>query len=219
MDGASSDNSAEIIKKYEAKISYWESVPDLGLYHALQKGFDRSTGQIMGWINSDDLLLSNSLFTIAEIFSLSEEIRWVQGYPTVTDDFDRLVYHRPAVSNPAHFLNKGYHDGRFIQQESTFWRKDLWEQAGARMATELKYAGDFELWMRFFQCAPMYLTTAMIGSFRTRSHGQLSKVHYQQYMEECDKVIDQLLADQVTFPSGKPGNITYNFLKNSFVLG
>ena len=56
IDGGSTDGSIEIIKKYEKYITYWESSQDNGMYHAIQKGFNKSSGEVMTWINSDDTL-------------------------------------------------------------------------------------------------------------------------------------------------------------------
>ena len=64
VDGGSTDGSIDIIKKYEKQLAYWVTEPDKGLYHALQKGFERSTGEVMGWINSDDKLHPGSLSVI-----------------------------------------------------------------------------------------------------------------------------------------------------------
>lgn len=199
LDGGSTDESVEIIEKYAHLISYWESKPDNGLYHAVQKGFEKSTGEIMGYINSDDILCLNSLFSIAEIFSVSPAINWIQGYPTVIDNQNRIVYQRPPVFSKLNFYLKDYKDGRFIQQESTFWTRNLWEQAGGCISEDYRYAGDFELWIRFFNHARLNLTSAILGSFRMRNDGQLSVLNYQNYLAECDQIIDrnfQLLSEQ-----------------------
>jgi glycosyltransferase involved in cell wall biosynthesis len=193
IDGGSTDGSVEIIRKYEAHITYWESNPDKGLYHALQKGFEKSTGEIMGWINSDDMLSVNSLFSIAEIFSCSTKINWIQGYPTVIDDQNRMVYQRPPVFSKLGFYLKDYKDGRFIQQESTFWTRSLWNQAGGFVSQEYKFAGDFELWIRFFNYSCLFVTSAILGSFRMRNDGQLSVLNYRNYLAECDQIIDMYL--------------------------
>jgi glycosyltransferase involved in cell wall biosynthesis len=191
MDGGSTDGSVELIRKYENQIAFWESKPDQGLYDALQQGFARSTGEIMGWINSDDILCFNSLFSVAEIFSNNAEINWIQGYPTVIDDQNRMVYQRPPVfSKLCHYL-KDYKDGRFIQQESTFWTRSLWNQAGGFISQEYKFAGDFELWIRFFNHSQIFITSAVLGSFRMRKEGQLSVLNYQNYLSECDQIIDK----------------------------
>ncbi len=60
MDGGSTDNTIEIIKKYESQLTYWVSQKDNGMYDALNRGFKRATGEIMGWLNSDDLLIRKS---------------------------------------------------------------------------------------------------------------------------------------------------------------
>jgi glycosyltransferase involved in cell wall biosynthesis len=73
IDGGSTDNSVEIIKKYEDQLSFWVSEPDKGLYDAIQKGFDKSSGEIMAWLNSDDLYHKNAFFTVVEIFMKKEE--------------------------------------------------------------------------------------------------------------------------------------------------
>jgi glycosyltransferase involved in cell wall biosynthesis len=228
MDGDSSDNSREIIERHSSGITFWESCPDGGLYHALQKGFERSSGEIMGWINSDDILLPGSLFSIAEIFTLSEKIEWIQGHPVVVDENGRFVYQRPPVYRPDHFLAKKYHDGRFIQQESTFWRRSLWERAGGYISREYSYAGDFELWMRFFRFAGNFQTTAMLGAFRTRKEGQISKSYYQEYLKQCDDIIENLVSKNsennpeiIDFVKNTDSNnqlITYDFAKNNFRL-
>ena len=190
IDGGSSDNSIEIIKKYHKYLSYWESSPDKGLYHAVQKGFEKSTGDIMGWINSDDILIKNSLFTIAEIFLNHPNVHWLQGYPTVIDDYSRIVYSRPPVFLKKFFYSKQYRSGSFIQQESTFWTKSLWQRSGSYVSTDYKYAGDFELWIRFFNLEKLYITSAILGAFRKRMEGQLSVNNYTQYLTECDIIID-----------------------------
>jgi len=68
IDGGSTDNTIEIIKKYEEKINYWRSQPDRGQSHAINKGIKVATGEIINWLNSDDLLTENALFEIAKAF-------------------------------------------------------------------------------------------------------------------------------------------------------
>jgi glycosyltransferase involved in cell wall biosynthesis len=199
IDGGSTDGSLGIIEKHSAFINHWESEPDSGLYHAIQKGFEKSTGEIMGWVNSDDILCLNSLFSIAEIFSVNPAIMWIQGYPTVIDNQNRIVYQRPPVFSKLNFYLKDYKDGRFIQQESTFWTRTLWELAGGSISQDYRYAGDFELWIRFFNFSKLFLTSAILGSFRMRNDGQLSVLNYHNYLDECDQIIDrnfQFLSEQ-----------------------
>lgn len=195
IDGGSTDNSIGIIKKYEAFIHHWTSEPDEGLYDALNKGFQRASGEIMGWLNSDDILHSKSLFTIAEMFSEFPQVKWLQGYPSVIDEMGRIVYHREPRYSKISFYLKDYHDGIFIQQESTFWRRRLWESAGSFISTNYKLAGDFELWMRFYQYEKLYTTPAFLGAFRVRRSGQLSSLNNDGYLSECDDIIYLMLSE------------------------
>ena len=191
IDGGSTDNSVEIIKKYKSQLAYWVSEPDKGLYEAVQKGFDKSTGEIMAWINSDDLYHPKAFFTVAEIFSKFKQTSWLQGIPTFYDEVGRTV----AVSPIKRWSKLDYYLGNFqwIQQESIFWRRSLWEISGSKMATEMKYAGDLELWLRFFRHEKLFVTNALLGGFRQRSEGQLTMEFLDQYLEEArDKIKEEV---------------------------
>ena len=190
IDGGSTDGTVDIIRQYADKLHFWMSASDSGLYDALNKGFSYATGEIMGWLNSDDILHRKSLFTIGQIFSDLPQVQWLQGYPCVIDSNGRVVYHRPQRSTKYSFYLKEYHDGIFIQQESTYWRRDLWVKSGSCISTEYKYAGDFELWIRFFNFAKLYNSQALLGAFRVRK-GQLSEINLKEYLMECDVVIDR----------------------------
>ena len=82
IDGGSTDNSVEIIKKYEEYLTYWVSEPDDGQYDAINKGFSRATGEIMAWLNSDDMYVPWTFKTVAEIFDKFEFVNWITGIPT-----------------------------------------------------------------------------------------------------------------------------------------
>lgn len=193
IDGGSTDNSIEIIRKYENYLTYWVSEKDQGLYYALNKGFSKSTGEIMGWLNSDDLLHKKSLFTLAEIFS-NTKIEWLQGNHTWFDREGRIFKsEKVKLKTKFNYLLKEYHSGPspFIQQESTYWKRNLWNRTGGYISTKYKLAGDFELWMRFFRYSNIYLTNSLIGGFRITNNSQLSIGGYQQYLEEADRIIEE----------------------------
>ncbi|AOW19503.1 glycosyltransferase family 2 protein [Urechidicola croceus] len=169
IDGGSTDNSIEIIKKYQDKLSYWTSKKDSGMYDALNIGFAKSTGDIMCWINSDDILWKKSLETIALIFTSNSQVKWLQGYPSVIDEQENLKYQRKHVFSKMYFyLLKHETSFAFIQQESTVWSRDLWEKAGGYLNLDYKLASDFDLWMRFFKYENLYCTNKQLAAFRTR---------------------------------------------------
>lgn len=195
IDGGSTDDSVKIIKKYEKYLSYWISEKDAGLYYALQKGFSKSSGEIMGWINSDDLLHRKSLFVLANIFDNNAQVNWIQGHPSMYDESGMVVDVHDHVYSKYHFYLKRYINGMFVQQESTYWRRSLWEKAGGFISTQYNIAGDFELWVRFFAHELMHYTNALIGGYRVRST-QLSRTHHDEYLKECSAIIDNVVLNK-----------------------
>lgn len=191
IDGKSSDNSVEIIKKYEKYLNYWVSEEDEGLYYALQKGFLRSSGEIMGWLNSDDLLHRKALFTVANIFENNSNINWIQGRPSMYDESGMTVDTHDHVYSKYHFYLKQYTTGRFIQQESTYWKRALWLKAGGNISTSFRYAGDFDLWIRFFKFELLHYTNALIGGYRVTAN-QISRSKQTEYLAECNAIIDKI---------------------------
>lgn len=181
IDGGSSDNSVEIIKKYEDKLSYWISEEDSGMYDALNKGFDRSTGEIMLYINSDDILQKGSLNTISHIFTRFENVDWITGYTCCINEKSEFISAELSKNwDITDYINNNYH---WIQQESTVWRRSLWEKAGGKFNTNCRYAGDLELWSRFFLYSNLVTCDAFIGAFRFRQN-QLSALHMEEYISE-----------------------------------
>src|SRR6185369_2074543 len=79
IDGGSTDGSVEIIKKYEKHLTYWQSQPDNGHYSAVNEGFARATGDILCWLNSDDLFHKDGLFKVASVFKGHEDVEFITG--------------------------------------------------------------------------------------------------------------------------------------------
>jgi glycosyltransferase involved in cell wall biosynthesis len=188
IDGGSKDGTVDIIKKYEKWITYWVSEPDKGMYDAIQKGFERSTGEIMAYINSDDKYHYNAFFTAATIFSSMEDVDWVLGRASFYNEEGSIV----DVKDMRKWSKLNYYLGDFkwIQQESILWRRNLWIKAGSKINTRLKLAGDYELWLRFFRFARLHTVETVFGGFRFRSKDQLSLERLDSYLFEIDEVTD-----------------------------
>lgn len=183
IDGGSTDESISVIKKYEKHLAYWVSEKDKGMYFAIEKGFKKSTGAIMCWINSDDVLWHNSLHTVAEIFSKNPQINWLQGFPSVIDEQGKLLYQRPPVASASYFYSKSFlKSHEFIQQESTYWTRSLYNKSQG-INTQFALAADFDLWMQFFKHETLYCTKKQLGAFRKRE-GQKSE-NIEAYVNEA----------------------------------
>jgi glycosyltransferase involved in cell wall biosynthesis len=196
MDGGSTDDSKKIIRRYARRLTAWRSRTDGGHMDALQDGFRRSTGEIMGWLNSDDRLAPWALRVVAAVFQQFPQVQLITSmFPMVMNAEGLVLAARRAEGFHAEAFYRGRNapfDLRFyscmIQQESTFWRRELWEKAGARVDTGLRVAGDFELWSRFFEHAELYTLDIPLGIFRIQPDSFSSR-EFQPYMEVCRRVL------------------------------
>jgi glycosyltransferase involved in cell wall biosynthesis len=214
IDGGSTDNSVEIISRYQEQITNWISEPDQGLYHAIQKGFDQSTGEIMTWINSDDTLSKNSLFTVAEVFNDFPNINWLSGTPNQMDESGRIIGTDTVPKwNKYRYLR---FDFKYIQQEGTFWRRGLWDQSGGKMTSKFTLAGDLELWSRFFQHEQLYYIPGILGTFRMRKSNQKSLDYLEEYHREALEILSAMEASEGELQNLKMNNsLLRNLIKRS----
>ena len=190
IDGGSTDGSLDIIRKYESQLTFWKSEPDRGMYDAINKGFAQSSGEVMGWISATDLLHAGSLFVVGSVFRTFPEVEWITGRPTgFSDDGMAVETLKLRQWSRMPFLAGA---NRYIQQESTFWRRSLWERAGSRVDDSRRSASDFELWVRFFRYAKLYAVDALIGGFR--SHPDSLGL---QNLEDCHGIQDDIIEKEL----------------------
>jgi len=190
IDGGSTDGSVEVIKQYAPHLAYWRSERDEGHGSALNEGFRQTTGEIMGWLNSDDLYLPWTLSTVAEIFASHPEVDWITGTNAIWDEKGRMVNAFRTFKNKYDFLLGRY---EWIQQESTFWRRSLWEAGGSSINETYKFMVDGELWSRFFLHARLYHARCVLGGFRqwagNRSASQIEACRTE--MRQCIATMQQ----------------------------
>lgn len=141
IDGGSTDDSADIIRRYESRLAYWVSEKDRGQSDALNKGFARATGDILCWLNSDDFFLPGALHRAVR--ELSEGVDFVYGNClSFSDKGSRGIVNRPPAHSREHLEVVDY-----IVQPSTFWRRSLWEKTGP-LNENCHYAFDWEWYLR-----------------------------------------------------------------------
>jgi glycosyltransferase involved in cell wall biosynthesis len=196
VDGGSTDHSMDIINQYRSHMAHVICEPDKGMYDAIQKGMQLATGDIMGWLNADDMHHTKSLFTIAEIFTRFPQVQWLMGNPTYFDEEGRTI-HCYGIYRICRY-DYMIHQGGWIQQESTFWTRALWQKAGGQVSLQYKYAGDFELWSRFFDYAELCITDTLLAGFRYRSKAQLTLEHFDDYVQEVNDIIQKKRATHST---------------------
>ena len=151
IDGGSKDNTVEIIKKYEKQIAYWVSEKDNGQTHAINKGFEKATGEICAYLNSDDIYMPYTLRLIAEIFT-TFGVEWVTGHRSHQVDHDVIspLPHATVRFNGL-LYRKGFHVPWVMgwnQQPSTFWSAALFRKAGGKFNESMQCSFDIDLWIR-----------------------------------------------------------------------
>lgn len=147
IDGGSNDNSVEIIKRYSSFLYYWKSEPDNGQSDAINRGFSKSSGEILAWLNSDDLYLPGALFSMANIFlSSNKKDSIFFGNCIHFGQADTEVYVAGSdVAKQAALYPLKLYD--YIIQPSSFWSKVVWSQIG-ELNTEMHYGFDWEWFLR-----------------------------------------------------------------------
>ncbi len=146
MDGGSTDNSVEIIRKYKPWITHWVSEPDRGQSHAINKGLNQGTGQIFTWLNSDDILLPGALWHVAEAYrSNPEAVAWVGSCHLIRPD-GRIINTVVPKGLEREDLADWFY-GSFFFQPSCFFSAPAWQEVGG-VDESLYFAMDFDLWLR-----------------------------------------------------------------------
>jgi hypothetical protein len=195
MDGGSTDGSVDHIAGHASRLLHWQSARDDGQYAAVNDGFARTQGGIMGWINADDCYLPWTFSVVAEIFQQFQHVDWITAaYQLLMDERGRAVgcarswgSSRKAFFAGDNLPQPGQLASGWIQQEATFWRRSLWDRAGG-LDPSWRLAGDFELWCRFYQHAELWAVATPLAAFR--QHGQQrSQLQRTAYLEEAERAL------------------------------
>ena len=196
IDGGSTDGTNKIIKKYSKHLYYSQSKPDKGQYDAINIGMQHATGEILCWLNSDDLFLPNALQMVAQIFKQFKDVEWLSSLKPAGLDANGFF---TGNGNIPGFSKEAFGDGYYVhnkkrgyllQQESTFWRKSLWQRCGESIPMSYSLAGDYALWCKFMMHTTLYGLDYPVSGFR-QVIGQRSANIYE-YLHEARIAHNQL---------------------------
>jgi glycosyltransferase involved in cell wall biosynthesis len=164
MDGGSTDNTVEVIKKYEKHISYWESNKDKGQSDAINKGYRKATGDVINWLNSDDYYQADALHKVGNAFK-DANLNVFCGISRIFGN--RGEYFSTGTDVYKDNLAKTIGWAR-IDQPETFFRKSCLDQIGY-LDENFHYIMDKELWIRYlmrFGFNGLLKTNELIANFR-----------------------------------------------------
>jgi glycosyltransferase involved in cell wall biosynthesis len=191
IDGGSSDRTIDIIRKYENYLTYFISESDNGMYYAINKGLEIAKGEIISWLNADDIYFPWTLSTVKNVFTYNKEIKWLAGIPSFLNEDGtlKLISNSISAKNQKAIRNGWYRQDvyGYLQQESMFWRKEVMVTAG-KLNLKYKLASDFELWTRFANYAELWTINLPLAAFRIRESSQSKKL-VDIYIDEVKSVV------------------------------
>ncbi len=176
VDGASTDGSVEIIQHYADRLSWWVSEKDHGQSEAINKGFARATGDIIGWLNSDDLYQPGAIAAAVEAFQAHPEVGLVYS-DVLAIDGDNHVLNLMRCGDWGLDELMSFHT---LNQPGVFMKRSVLEQAGYYLDPSYHYLLDTQLWLRLAQFAPMvYIRkTLAAGRFHPKAKNLSATQHY-----------------------------------------
>ncbi|MEZ5276210.1 MAG: glycosyltransferase [Opitutaceae bacterium] len=164
--------------------------PDSGMYEGLNRGFARTDGEAMAWINTDDLYHPGAFQTVTEVLHRHESVYWLTGIPnsfnrrgsrTGHDTFPR-AYSREFIRRGLYRFENLDAGFNWIAQDCCFWRSVLWKNAGGGLDESMRYAADFRLWQVFAEHADLVKVNSFLGGYRF--HGDQVTANPETYASE-----------------------------------
>ncbi len=172
IDGASTDGTLDIIKKYERKIAYWISEPDKGIYDAMNKGISASSGELINLLNADDYLEPNAVELVVAKYLDMRKSAIIYGHAFAVDD--RYSVKAPLFSRPAYWL------GMTINHQSMFVHRKIYESIGL-YDIQYRAAADYDFLVRSFRNnVPFELVEACIVNYRNSGVSFTSTRHREE---------------------------------------
>jgi glycosyltransferase involved in cell wall biosynthesis len=189
QDGGSTDGSIKILDRYADRLSGWTSHADNGQSQAINLGFARTSGEIMAWLNSDDILLPGALTCVAEYFRLHPDVDVIYGYRVLIDENDQEIGRWILPSHDDRVLS--WED--YIPQETIFWRRRIWEKAGGQIDESFRFAMDWDMLLRFRDAGARFARLPrFLGGFRVhprqKTSAEISNIGFQ----EMDRIREQI---------------------------
>jgi glycosyltransferase involved in cell wall biosynthesis len=184
MDGGSKDNSVEVLQPYVDRLAHFQSARDKGQSDAIKRGFDRCSGDIMAYLNSDDMLAPGTLHYVADFFARNPDVDAVYSHRLTVDGRNRAKWYWIL---PPH---SDWYQSRWdlIPQESCFWRRRIFDKVG-NVDDSLRFAIDYDLFVRFMQAGgKMVRVDRFLGVFREHEEAKTSQLLNTVGAAEVNKV-------------------------------
>jgi glycosyltransferase involved in cell wall biosynthesis len=161
IDGGSTDKSVEVIRKYEKRLKYWVSEKDRGQSHAINRGFEHATGDLLGWLNSDDFYAPGALRTVAGVYGADPTVGAIVGAGDMVDESGIMLRRDPPFEVSVEVLYHWVH--RHFWQPSCFFTRAAWAACGP-LNEKYHFAMDLDLWFKIAEKFPFATTPALLST-------------------------------------------------------
>jgi glycosyltransferase involved in cell wall biosynthesis len=185
IDGGSTDGSVDYLRSQGGKVK-WISEKDKGQADAVNKGVRMATGDIIGWLNSDDVYLPGALQAVSDHFRTNPDCRWAYGRCRIIDSSGKEQWKWITQYKNMRLRKFTYSKllrENFISQPAVFFRKALFIEAGM-LNTELHYAMDYDLWLRFAHRSPAGVINRYLSDFRRHGASKSEQGFREQFFEQ-----------------------------------
>jgi glycosyltransferase involved in cell wall biosynthesis len=179
LDGGSDDNSVDVLRKYEPHLTFWRSRPDDGQSGAIADGLAMATGEILCWLNSDDIFLPGALHTVAALFARHSDVDVVYGNRLVIDRAGAIIGRHVW---PSRLTRSHWWIGQPLAQEATFWRRAIYEKAGGLDRSKF-FIMDYDLFFRMWRIGRFLKTPRPLGCLRIHEATKNTK-HVEVWQRE-----------------------------------
>ena len=181
IDGGSTDNTVDILKKYNSKIRYWVSEKDKGQSHAFNKGLEIASGDFIGWINSDDIYYKGALQAVNKKLNSDSRIDILFGDYDYIDESGNILHRKKEITyNPAEAFWTGKCNHANL---AGFFRRKCFQLSGP-LDESLHYAMDYDLYLRFATCDCRFAQIRKcLGAYRIHSGSKTTKSRDQMRSE------------------------------------
>ena len=185
QDGASKDATTAILEKYDSQLTGWKSEADTSQSQAINRGMSQTSGDIMAWLNSDDLLMPGSLAYIARYFKKHPKVDVVYSHRILIDENDQEIGRWIIPPHDNEVLSWA----DYVPQETLFWRRSIWEKAGGEIDESFRFAMDWDMLLRFRDAgARIRRLPRFLGAFRVHSKQKTSASINDIGMQEMERL-------------------------------
>ncbi|HCX22618.1 MAG TPA: glycosyltransferase [Cytophagales bacterium] len=210
IDGGSTDNSIDIIRQYEKDLAFWISEKDKGQSHAINKGWRRSTGEIVGYLNSDDTYEPNVFFHVVEFFKNHSEASMVYGNCNIIDEKSNIVDNNYLVNVPDFDL-VDILTNNYIPQPTVFFRRRLLDEIGY-LDESLHMAMDLDYWLRIGLKYEVRHIDKILANFRIHSSNK-SDPDIDKTCPDLKRIYDKVFSRKdLALEVRRKKNATYSYL-------